>query len=198
METIIGKDEVTFQEIVSGARTLFEKFGLKKTTMEDIAKEVRKGKSSLYYYFPSKFEIFEAVVDQEITELFLLAQKAIDKAPTAKDKLKAYCRVRLGKIRKMGNLSQVVKNDLLDNMGVVTNIKRRHEMTQVNMIRSILVFGMEIGEFKKMKESDIMMTAHLLAATLRGMFMPFCDDHFSDLAQRGDEVVEMLVEGLAS
>ena len=66
MSELLEKDEVIVREIVSSARGLFEKFGLKKTTMEDIAKEAGKGKSSLYYYFESKYEIFEAVVDQEM------------------------------------------------------------------------------------------------------------------------------------
>ena len=38
-------------------------------------------------------------------ELFKLAYKAIEKATTAKDKLKAYTKVRLCKISKLGNLS---------------------------------------------------------------------------------------------
>jgi hypothetical protein len=116
METVTGKEDIILQEIIHGARALFEKFGLKKTTMEDIAKEVGKGKSSLYYYFPSKYEIFEAVIDQEMSELFELVQRAVDKAPTAKEKLKAYTKVRLTKLNKLGNLSSVVKNDLMDNM----------------------------------------------------------------------------------
>ena len=85
MNEVCQKEEAVIQEIIAGARILFEKFGLKKTTMEDIAREVGKGKSSLYYYFPSKYEIFEAVVDQETRELFALAQGAIDTKITAKE-----------------------------------------------------------------------------------------------------------------
>ncbi len=197
MEATIDKEDVVLREIINGARILFEKFGLKKTTMEDIAKEVGKGKSSLYYYFPSKYEIFEAVVDQEMHELFSLAQKAVDKAPNAKEKLKAYTKVRLSKLNKLGNLSQVVKNDLLDNMSVVMNIKKRHEVEQVNMIKKIITEGVESGEFKKMKTADIALLAFLFAATFRGIAMPLCSQSFPDLTQNSDDVVEMMVEGIA-
>ncbi len=197
MEAIISKDDVVLKEIINGARLLFEKFGLKKTTMEDIAKEVGKGKSSLYYYFPSKYEIFEAVVDQEMSELFSLAQRAVDKAPSAKEKLKAYTKVRLSKLNKLGNLSQVVKNDLMDNMSVVMNIKRRHEIQQVNMIKKIISEGVERGEFKKIDHEDIGLLAFLFAATFRGIAMPLCTQTFPDLTLKSDDVVEMLVEGIA-
>jgi len=196
MEEVISKDDVVLKEIISGARTLFEKFGLKKTTMEDIAKEVGKGKSSLYYYFPSKYEIFEAVVDQEITELFSLAQKAVDKAPTAKEKLKAYSKVRLSKINKMGNLSQVVRNDLMDNMSVIMNIKKKHEINQVNMIKGIISAGIEKGEFKKINEDEVCLMAYLFAATFRGIAVPMCTHTFPDLTQKADDIVEIMVEGI--
>ncbi len=197
MDAIVDKEDVVLKEIINGARLLFEKFGLKKTTMEDIAKEVGKGKSSLYYYFPSKYEIFEAVVDQEMKQLFMLAQKAVDKAPTAKEKLKAYTKVRLSKLNKLGNLSQVVKNDLMDNMSVVMNIKRKHEITQVNMIKKIISAGVESSEFKKMSSADIALLAYLFAATFRGIVMPMCTETFPDLTHKSDDVVEMLVEGIA-
>ena len=44
--------------ILEAAQGLFSKFGYKKTTMEDIAQELHKGKSSLYYYFKNKEENF--------------------------------------------------------------------------------------------------------------------------------------------
>jgi AcrR family transcriptional regulator len=199
MVELLQKDDVIVQEIITGARTLFQKFGLKKTTMEDIAKEVGKGKSSLYYYFPSKYEIFEAVVDQETRELFTQAQEAIDKASTGKGKLKAYSRVRLCNINKMGNLSQVVKNDLMDNMSVIMNIKKKHEITQFNMVKKIIAEGVQSGEFKKVDEPDMDLLAFLFVAAFRGIALPLCvDEVFPDLTQRVDTIVDVMVEGIGS
>ncbi|HMH32651.1 MAG TPA: TetR/AcrR family transcriptional regulator [Puia sp.] len=193
----VQKDDVIVEEIITGARTLFEKFGLKKTTMEDIASYIGKSKSSLYYYFPSKYEIFEAVLSQEIDELFTLASKAIEKATTAKDKLKAYSKVRLVKISKMGNLSQIVKNDLMDNLNVIIKTKKKHEATQFNMIREIIASGVDSGEFKKIRRADIDLLAYLFTATFTGISMPWCSDHqFPNIAQRVDVIVDVMVEGI--
>jgi AcrR family transcriptional regulator len=200
MSEILQKDDAIIAEIIAGARTLFEKFGLKKTTMEDIAKEVGKGKSSLYYYFPSKYEIFEAVVDQETTELFSQAQIAIDKATTAKEKLKAYSTIRLCKINKMGNLSQVVKNDLMDNLSVIMNIKKKHEKTQFIMVKEIIIMGIESGEFKKVHSKDIDLLAFLFVAAFRGIALPMCSSDFSfpDLTKSVDTIVDIMVEGIGN
>jgi AcrR family transcriptional regulator len=60
---VVQKDEVR-DKIVSVASKIFTRFGFKKTTMEEIAMASKKGKSSIYYYFNSKEDIFRAVVEK--------------------------------------------------------------------------------------------------------------------------------------
>jgi len=61
-EHIVKKQKSIQHRIVHTASQVFSRFGFKKATMEDIANAVGMGKSSIYYYFKSKEEIFEAVV----------------------------------------------------------------------------------------------------------------------------------------
>ena len=197
MNEILQKDEVIIREIIAGARTLFEKYGLKKTTMEDIAREVGKGKSSLYYYFPSKYEIFEAVVEQEINEFFIVTQKAIEKASTAREKLKAYSKMRVCKIKKLSNLSHIIKDDLIDNISVLLNIKKKHERSQISLVREIINTGVVSGEFKTISKEDIDMLAFLIIAAFRGIELPLCTEKaFPDLTQQVEVIVDVMVEGI--
>lgn len=48
-------------EIVAAARACFQRFGLAKTTMDDIAKEVGIVRPNLYRYFPNKAALASAV-----------------------------------------------------------------------------------------------------------------------------------------
>ena len=61
---MVNKDEYR-KKIVITASQIFGRFGFRKTTMEEIARALKIGKSSIYYYFNSKEEIFEAVVKYE-------------------------------------------------------------------------------------------------------------------------------------
>lgn len=65
---MVDKDQVR-NNIIRAAGTIFSKFGFRKTTMDEIARAAGKGKSSIYYYFSSKEEIFEAVVVKEARTL---------------------------------------------------------------------------------------------------------------------------------
>jgi AcrR family transcriptional regulator len=77
--------------------------------MEEIAQVAGKGKSTLYYYFPSKREIFEAAVEDEMKNLVKKLRIAINKATTAKDKLKAFGNTHIASIIEYQNLDKVLR-----------------------------------------------------------------------------------------
>ncbi|MBK7652520.1 MAG: helix-turn-helix transcriptional regulator [Flammeovirgaceae bacterium] len=86
----MDKDEIIIQSIIDAAKKLMQQYGLSKTTMEDIAKAAGKGKSTLYYYFKSKEEIFDAVINQEMDDFFTTVKTAVNKQVDATEMLKAY------------------------------------------------------------------------------------------------------------
>ncbi|MCC7077223.1 MAG: TetR/AcrR family transcriptional regulator [Acidimicrobiia bacterium] len=65
-------DKVTDTEerILTAARTCFSRFGLRKTAMEDIAREADLSRGTLYRYFPDKDALHRAVSESE-TRRFL-------------------------------------------------------------------------------------------------------------------------------
>jgi AcrR family transcriptional regulator len=84
----MGKDENIKSEIVTQAARLFRKWGYNKTTIEDIAKASGKGKSSLYYYFGDKEEIFLEVIKREADEMNALVKQELLKCSGAAEELK--------------------------------------------------------------------------------------------------------------
>ena len=53
------------ENILKVAQNLFARFGLLKTTIDDIARKARMGQASIYYYFKSKESIYKEVIDKE-------------------------------------------------------------------------------------------------------------------------------------
>src|ERR1700744_4163741 len=94
------KEDVIQEQILQAAKQLFQVHGLAKVTMDDVAKAIGKGRSSLYYYYKSKDEIFDAVMDIEISEMIAAIARAVEKAPDVEQKLNAFCIAKLGVIRE--------------------------------------------------------------------------------------------------
>lgn len=56
------EDSSKLDIILNAAQKRFGHYGLCKTTMNEIAADVGMGKASLYYYFPDKEAVFQAVI----------------------------------------------------------------------------------------------------------------------------------------
>lgn len=55
----------TEERILDAARTCFSRFGLRKTAMEDIAREAELSRGTVYRYFPDKESLYRAVSQSE-------------------------------------------------------------------------------------------------------------------------------------
>ena len=50
------------RRIINAALTVFDKYGIDKTTMEEVAIEAGFGKATLYYYYPSKDDVYKEIM----------------------------------------------------------------------------------------------------------------------------------------
>ncbi len=64
--------QIRINEILDAAEPLFSANGYRKTTISDIAKKMGVAQGMLYYYFKSKEEILEALINRQLS--FLLAE----------------------------------------------------------------------------------------------------------------------------
>jgi AcrR family transcriptional regulator len=193
----LNRDEIVLADILSAARALFERQGLKKTTMDDIASRIGKCKGALYYYFASKDEIFEAVVHQEMTEFFKKVTIEINAAYDSKEKLIAYCRTRLKKISELANLNEVLKKDLIDFAGKMELIKKQYDTQQVALVKEILAAGVKTGEFREMDPAYIESLSYLIVSSFKGLEMPLnVDKQYASLNKRAEFIVNVMVDGI--
>lgn len=67
MVRITKKPEERKTELMDAAQLLFLKKGYEKTTVSDIVKQINVAQGTFYYYFKSKSEIIDAIVDRFIS-----------------------------------------------------------------------------------------------------------------------------------
>lgn len=65
-----GQDPVKRQKILDGAQSVFLRMGFDAASMNDITREAGVSKSTIYVYFESKDELFEALCEQHRSALF--------------------------------------------------------------------------------------------------------------------------------
>ena len=91
----------TREMLVDVARQLFARMGVDNTTMNDIAQASKKGRRTLYTYFKSKNEIYLAVVESELDQLYKMLQDVAAKDLPADEKLMTFLYARLDAIKAL-------------------------------------------------------------------------------------------------
>ncbi len=193
------KEEIVVQEIINSAKKLMQQYGLKKTTMEDIAKEAGKGKSTLYYYFKDKEEIFNKVINQEIDEFFHAVSNAVRKEADAIGMLKTYVVTKVKTLREKVNLyTFVIDNDF---QGRLNNdfsmLRNKYDNEEKKLISSIFTRGVKTNLFKQDVMNEIDVLSELLVSCIRGVELDIITrKRHKALAEKADLLVEMLVSGI--
>jgi len=78
MVRTVKKPEERRNEIIKAARRLFQTRDYEKTTMQELIESLGIAKGTVYYYFSSKEQILEAVIEDIVAESVEKMQKVID------------------------------------------------------------------------------------------------------------------------
>ncbi|MDP4185496.1 MAG: TetR/AcrR family transcriptional regulator [Bacteroidota bacterium] len=188
------KRDLNRENILNIAQEIFSKYGYKKTTLDDIANAVRKGKSSLYYYFSSKEDLFQAVIMKEVEILKQELEKVVFKDTTPEEKFREYILTKVVTFRQLANLYHVLENDLTT-IEFIDKIKDQYEQNEIRLIKRILIEGVRRNKFKI---DDFNLTALGITTVIKGLEFPISTGSPSteELEKRVDNILRILFYGI--
>ena len=166
----MNKDEKVKFEILEAARKVFQKWGINKTTMEDIAAESGKGKSTLYYYFKSKHEIFEEIAQNEIQKISNIALNKINLVMSPKEKLKNYLTSTLTELKNTVSLYPLVMGEVKGNKEIIEKIRNQWDQKEESILKDILKAGIKSDEINFINYSELDKAANVMVGIVRGLF----------------------------
>lgn len=195
-----SKDDAVRKSIIDAAQKLFQQYGLSKTTMEDIAKSVGKGKSSLYYYYATKEQIFDAVVEREKITIEKEIKNAIAKESDTTGRLKALAMAKYKEIRKRRITYQITsESELPDKICMYNIIRQRFDEAEQEILSSILHSGIEQGEINAACKEDLMLLLSVCGVTLKGLQieLSFLNSYKVNTATLINTTIDVLVRGIS-
>jgi len=192
---MINKDEVR-ESVLKVSQEIFSRYGYHKTTMDDIARAMGKGKSSIYYYYSSKDDIFRAVVEKELEVLRQKIMTALSQSNGAREKLKAYVVERMQGLRNLVNLYNVLRTEFISHRDFTDSIRMKTDEEEIKIVKNILDEGVSDGIFKL---DDTYFTSIAIVTALKGMEIPLVvgmNARDNSLEQRLDRLIEVLFYGI--
>ena len=190
---MVNKEEFR-KKIIITAGQIFSRFGFRKTTMDEIARELKMGKSSVYYYFESKEDIFKAVVLYEANLLRNELTKAIKSVESPVDKMKNYVFVRMKTFEKLSNYYNAIFDKNLDHFDFIETIREKYDREELAILRLIIYLG---SRRKVFNVANSEYTALAIQTTLKGLEVPlFWKKKEINIEERLNTILDVLFYGI--
>jgi len=159
----MSKNNLKEETIIEAARNRFAHYGFSKVTMEEIASDVEMGKASLYYYFPTKEELFRSVISQEINELQKNIELILQNPISASEKLFSYVEQRMQFFQKLINLGTVSFQSHFKSKSLFKKIFLDFAEIELGLLEKIFEEGKQAGEFdSKISKDTAIVFLHIL------------------------------------
>ena len=188
-------DEIK-EKIVDVAQRVFSKFGFEKTTMEEIAKKAGKGKSTLYYYFKNKEELFAAVIEREGNHIMKELLKVINAGGNMRTLFLNYAKKRFSLIKEVVNYYNVVRDEYIKFYPVIQKYRKKHDEFEIMAIKQMLLKGIANDELT-ISEEQVDDVALGIAAAVKGLEIPLLIESQSNTIDRKiDILLDLFLYGI--
>ena len=132
--------------ILDSAIGLFNRWGYAKTSVDEIARAAHIAKSTIYYYFPSKENLFIAAIEEKAEEFFNKLTTAIEAAEKFEDKLSCFLSLPITCLFQnmplLANAMQQIPPDYFASLLIKRN-EYRQRMN--NLLAEIMNYGKKQG-----------------------------------------------------
>ena len=190
---MVNKEELRKKIIIISGQ-IFSRYGFKKTTMDEISKSLKMGKSSIYYYFNGKEEIFEAVVLYEANILRNELTTAIKSVESPIEKLRNYVFVRMRSFEKLSNYYNAIFDKNLDHFDFIETIRSQYDREELAILRLLLYHG---ARKKVFSVTNSEYTAIAVQTALKGLEVPlFWKKKEVNIENRLNAILDVLFYGI--
>ena len=160
----------TRQKLVDVARQLFAKNGMERTTMNDIAMASGKGRRTLYTYFKSKEEVYNAVIESELERLSDMLDEVAAKKIRPQEKIIELIYTHLNMIKETVVRNGNLRAEFFRTIWLVEKMRKNFDEDEIELFRKVYADGKADGEFDI---DNIDLVADITHYCIKGLEVPY-------------------------
>lgn len=187
----------TRDRFIEVARSLFARKGVENTTMNDIAAASDKGRRTIYTYFKSKRDIFNAVIESESDDLLKNLQSIVTKTISPERKLREYIAVRMETMREIVSRNGSLRAGFFRDVRKVDRARAVISKKEIKLLTHILHEGKALGVFDI---PDVKEWAIIITNSISGFDVPYIRNNLTeygiDKTKMTDLMADLILNGL--
>ncbi len=190
------------KKILKAASECFARFGYEKTTLDDIGKMVGLNKTSLYYYYKSKEDIFAEVIFSEVEEYTQEVCSKILEIQDCREKILTYLREKIRYMQKIGNVSKLSIESLQQVRPIFEKLQHHTYQKEVDFLNDILRTCIKDGKMEPCNSEEVAKSILTILDAIKLKMLQGIDVRFIeqiDYAKLEDEViftVSLILDGV--
>ncbi|HTQ65111.1 MAG TPA: TetR/AcrR family transcriptional regulator [Puia sp.] len=150
-----NKKEQVKEKIGRVAMKCFARYGLDKTTLDDIAKEVGLNKASLYYYYKNKEDIFLEVAIREGQDFLKTLQEHVLEKKGTEARVMFYLVERINYYKNILNMNRVSAETLNRMLPRFFELFDAIMKQEVKFLSRIILEGVKAKELKQVNHERL-------------------------------------------
>lgn len=181
--------------ILSTARQMIGRYGIRKTSLDELAKKAKVAKATIYNYFESKEQIYSEVLNQEADNMVRQIITLVEQKKSPLDKLRAFITVKYQQVKdQAAMLNANVRDDPYPILTRIISLRDRVFKNEIQLLKNIIEDGIKEGIFCV---DNVLQAASAIDYALRGFELSsLFEDNEKNRAQHINDFYYLVCYGL--
>lgn len=185
------------QQILETASGLYLKYGLKKVTMDDISKAIGKSRTTIYYYYKNREEVFQAVLDNLIKEVIAEINSKMAEQSSFGGKIHAFCIAKVKTSEERSSFFRAIEAgmDAEERSKHITEAHNRMMEAEKNLLLRIFSASINANEIPMISFTEQETIIFILQSSIRGIRRELgLKNNFENLNNIVDTLTSMVIK----
>ncbi|PWN68837.1 hypothetical protein C1631_012155 [Chryseobacterium phosphatilyticum] len=187
------------QQILETASALYLKYGLKKVTMDDISKAVGKSRTSIYYYYKNREEVFQAVLENLIKEVISEIESNMRQEKSFDGKIRQFCLSKVKTSEERASFFRAIEAgmDTEEKSKHITDAHNRMMEAERNVLLKIFSSGIVTHEIPVVSVEEQENIIFILQSSIRGIRREMnLNNNFDNLNNIVNTLTSMVIKNI--
>lgn len=196
-ETVTEKDQQQKKQILEAAKISFQQHGYFKTSMDDIAKQAGKSRTTVYKYYKNKDQVFEDYLLLEIQEIVNAADQAIPASASLESKLISYNFKKIEAIHaRLEPYKRLISGDI-ESTRHYSFFREQFSKAEKVVMKRVFQEGIAEKVIAHIPDTELDFLISVITLALRGIEQEaFLSEEDARLNERLEWLVGIMVRGL--
>ncbi|HEY9256997.1 TetR/AcrR family transcriptional regulator [Chitinophaga sp.] len=186
----LSQEELLRSQILQTAQQLYQRHGIRKVTMDDVAKAIGKTRSALYYYYKNRDELFEAVMFSLIEDVKNETEAVMSREKGLQAKIYAFCFAKVKGFKKTKSFIAAIesgldKEELSKYADMMWKVHQGMMQAETDLLKQVIGQSVAMKEIRKPDAASLDTLIFVLLSSIRGIRRESAIEGYTNLWQSG-------------